>query len=53
MEPAIAAKGAIVDPSYTGVFMRALAGGPETEERLEASLAARRAAADRSAPLAT
>jgi fatty acid desaturase len=51
MEPAIAARGAIVDPSYTGVFMQALAGGPETQERLEASLAARRAAAERSASL--
>ncbi len=44
MEPAIAAKGAIVDRSYTGVFLEALAGGPETEERLAQSLERRRAA---------
>ncbi len=47
MEPAIEAKGAVVDKSYLGVFMGALAGGPETEERLAASLEKRRAKAAR------
>ena len=42
MEPAIEARGAIVDKSYTGVFLKALVGGPETEERLAASLRTRR-----------
>ena len=42
MEPAIKAKGAIVDKSYTGVFLKALVGGPETEERLAAALKERR-----------
>ena len=41
MEPAIEARGAIVDKSYTRVFLQALAGGPETEERLAAALAKR------------
>jgi fatty acid desaturase len=35
MEPAIAAEGAIVEKSYTGVFLRALLRGPETEQRLQ------------------
>ncbi len=43
LKPEIAAQGAIVDNSYTAVFLQALRGGPETEERLEASLRARRA----------
>jgi len=38
MEPAIEARGAIVDNSYTGVFLKALVGGPETEERLASAL---------------
>jgi fatty acid desaturase len=42
MEPAIEAKGAIVDKSYTSVFLRALIDGPETESRLAASLRKRR-----------
>ena len=42
LKPEIEAQGAIVDKSYTAVFLAALRGGPETEERLEASLAARR-----------
>jgi fatty acid desaturase len=46
MEPAIKAKGAIVDKSYTGVFLKALIGGPETEQRLAASLDERRRAAE-------
>ncbi len=46
MEPAIQAKGAIVDKSYTGVFLKAMVGGPETEQRLAESLAERRRTAD-------
>ncbi len=38
MEPTIKAKGAIVEKSYTAVFIRALLRGPETEERLKAVL---------------
>jgi fatty acid desaturase len=38
MEPTIKARGAIVDKSYTGVFLKALVGGPETEDRLAAAL---------------
>ena len=52
MEPAIEAKGAIVDKSYMGVFMKALMGGPETEERLQASLAKRKDATSKAAPSA-
>ena len=44
MEPAIEAKGAIVDKSYTGVFVRAMIGGPETKQRLADSLEERRRA---------
>jgi hypothetical protein len=42
MHPAIAAEGAIVEKSYTGVLLRALARGPESEQRLESMLAKRR-----------
>jgi fatty acid desaturase len=42
MQPAIEAKSAIVDKSYTGVFFRALIDGPETETRLAAALRKRR-----------
>ncbi|VAW82643.1 Fatty acid desaturase [hydrothermal vent metagenome] len=38
MEATIKAKGAIVEKSYTAVFLRALLRGPETEERLKAVL---------------
>jgi fatty acid desaturase len=41
MKPAIAAEGAIVEKSYTGVFLRALLRGPESEQRLERVLAKR------------
>ena len=50
MGPAIEAKGAIVDKSYMGVFMKALMGGPETEERLRASLEKRKDATSKAAP---
>lgn len=39
----IAREGAIVDKSYIAVFLDALRGGPETEARLQQSLAARKA----------
>ena len=39
MKPAIAVEGAIVEKSYTGVFLRALVRGPESEQRLERVLA--------------
>ncbi len=42
LKPEIEAQGAVVDKSYTGVFLEALRGGPETPERLQASLQARR-----------
>jgi len=42
MEPAIEARGAIVDRSYTGVFLKALVGGPETREGLAEALEKRR-----------
>lgn len=42
MKPTIEAKGAIVDKSYTAVFLKALLHGPETEERLKAALEKRR-----------
>ena len=42
MKPAIAAEGAIVEKSYTGVFLRALVRGPESEQRLERVLEKRR-----------
>ena len=42
MKPAIEAKGAIVDKSYTAVFLKALLNGPETEERLKVALEERR-----------
>ena len=42
MKPAIEAKGAIIDKSYTAVFLKALLHGPETEERLKAALEKRR-----------
>jgi fatty acid desaturase len=38
MKPAIAAEGAIVEKSYTGVFLRALVRGPESDQRLERML---------------
>jgi fatty acid desaturase len=38
IEPQIQSSGAIVDPSYIAVFVKALAKGPETHERLEAAL---------------
>ena len=44
MKPAIAAEGAIVEKSYSGVFLRALVRGPESEQRLEHLLAERRPA---------
>lgn len=44
MEPAIEAEGATVEKSYSGVFLRALLRGPESEERLQAHLVQRRAA---------
>lgn len=44
LKPAIATEGAIVDKSYTGVFLRALLRGPESEERLELMLAKRQSA---------
>lgn len=44
MEPVIEAKGAIVENSYSGVFLRALLRGPESEERLQAHLAQARQA---------
>ncbi len=47
MEPAIEAKGAIVDRSYLAVFFRALVRGPETEERLKDALEKRRQAPDK------
>lgn len=50
MEPTIKAKGAIVDKSYTAVFIKALIRGPETEERLEAALRERRSAAGKPVP---
>lgn len=43
LKPEIAAQGAVVDKSYTAVFLKALRDGPETEERLQASLQARQA----------
>jgi len=42
MKPTIEAKGAIVDKSYTAVFLKALLRGPETEERLKVALKERR-----------
>jgi fatty acid desaturase len=45
MKPAIEAEGAIVEKSYTGVFLRALLRGPESEERLARVLEKRHAAA--------
>ena len=53
MRPTIEARGAVVDRSYTGVFLRALVRGPETEERLLARLAQRREAAAKAAISAT
>ncbi|HHH44304.1 MAG TPA: fatty acid desaturase [Gammaproteobacteria bacterium] len=47
MEPAIRAKGAIVDRSYLAVFFRALVRGPETEERLKDALEKRQQALDK------
>lgn len=41
MRPAIEARGAVVDRSYTGVFLKALRRGPETEARNRAFLAER------------
>jgi fatty acid desaturase len=41
MEPSIRAEGAIVEKSYTGVFLRALARGPESPSRLSHFLEAR------------
>ncbi len=46
LEPEIERQGAVVDKSYTGVFLKALWRGPETEARLEQALA-RRVAAER------
>jgi fatty acid desaturase len=43
MQPGLEARGAIIDKSYLGVFLRALVHGPETEQRLERMLAKRRA----------
>ncbi len=43
MKPAIAAEGAIVEKSYTGVFLRALVRGPESEQRLQGILRKRQA----------
>ena len=45
MKPAIEAEGAIVEKSYTGVFLRALLRGPESEERLARVLEKRHPAA--------
>lgn len=45
MKPAIEAEGAIVEKSYTGVFLRALRRGPESEERLARVLEKSRTAA--------
>jgi fatty acid desaturase len=42
LKPEIAAQGAIVDKSYTAVFLHALLHGPESEEQLNQSLARRR-----------
>ena len=53
MRPTIEARGAVVDKSYTGVFLKALVRGPETEERLLARLAERREAAAKVAISAT
>jgi hypothetical protein len=50
MEPTIAAKGAIVDKSYTAVFLKALLRGPETQERLQVALQERSSALHKSAP---
>ena len=44
MKPTIEAKGAIVDKSYTAVFLKALLRGPETQERLQVALQERRRA---------
>jgi fatty acid desaturase len=44
MKSAIAAEGAIVEKSYTGVFLRALVRGPESGQRLERVLAKRQPA---------
>jgi len=49
MEPAIEAKGAIVDRSYLAVFLKALVRGPETEERLKVALEKRKNALAESA----
>ena len=45
MKPGLEARGAIIDKSYLGVFLRALVRGPETEERLQKILEKRRARA--------
>ena len=53
MLPAIAEAGALVDPSYLGVFWRACLGGPETRERNlqhQIERAARAKSATRPAP---
>jgi hypothetical protein len=50
MEPAIEAKRAIVDKSYTGVFLKALLRGPETVERLKLALDERRNTFDKPLP---
>ncbi len=44
MAPGLAARGAVVDKSYLGVFLKALVRGPESEERLAKILEKRRAA---------
>ena len=51
MKPTIEAKGAIVDKSYTAVFLKALMGGPETEDRLKVALEKRRNIMSKPAPL--
>jgi len=51
MKPTIEAKGAVVDKSYTAVFLKALLRGPETEERLKVALEERRNAFNKPAPL--
>jgi len=50
MKPTIEAKGAIVDKSYTAVFLKALLRGPESEDRLKEALEKRRSIFSKPSP---